>query len=107
MNALIESVSSASSVGVDDHPDIRISPESAPREPLGADVPGVPPHAETRRATSARPASNPLRVRIPEVPPPPWFDRIVLPAAKQRSTVTTMLTELDWLTACASKLRLR
>src|SRR2546430_1826748 len=58
LNALMESVSSASSVGVDDHPDIRTSPESGPSVPLGA---AVPPHAATRSERSATAAKNDLR----------------------------------------------
>src|SRR2546430_909237 len=64
MNALIESVSSASSVGDDDHPDIRTSPESAPLLALGVDVPGVPPHAATSKATRAITASSDWRFLI-------------------------------------------
>src|SRR5438874_2219288 len=64
MNALIESVSSASSVGDDDHPDMRISPESAALAPalaLGVFAPGVLPHAAMRSARSATAARNDLR----------------------------------------------
>src|ERR1700730_14505399 len=58
MNALIESVSSASSVGVDDQPEMRTSPDSAaPLAAVGVGVP-VPPHAVATSATTARIASQ-------------------------------------------------
>jgi hypothetical protein len=65
MNALIESWSSASSVGDDDHPDIRMSPESAALAaalPLGVGVAvlPVPPHAAMTSASSATTATNDL-----------------------------------------------
>src|SRR5438132_170814 len=79
MNALMESWSSASSVGDDDHPDIRMSPESAAAVglapvlalALGVVAPGLP-HATTRIAMSDKTASAdffigfllPVRARV-------------------------------------------
>src|SRR5712691_12624440 len=89
MNALIESVSSASSVGDDDHPDIRISPESAPMVPLGVVVPGVPPHAATRIAKSATTASTDLPFLI-GIPPPRACGVIVLPGSQRALTASPL-----------------
>src|SRR5467141_129043 len=65
MNALIESWSSASSVGDDDHPEIRMSPESAatvaPAVALGDVAAGVLPHALMTSASSATMESSDLR----------------------------------------------
>src|SRR5882762_7903034 len=72
MNALIESWSSASSVGDDDHPEIRMSPESAatvaPADALGVVVAGVLPHAPMTSASNVKTESNALRF-IKEIPP--------------------------------------
>src|SRR6266540_2804326 len=67
MKALIESVSSASSVGDDDQPEIRRSPEIAPMVAVGG-VPAVPPHALMMSATNATTASDALRT-LKESPP--------------------------------------
>src|SRR2546430_5280637 len=72
MNALIDSVSSASSVGDDDHPDIRISPESAAAVglapvlalALGVVAPGLP-HAAIRIAMSDKTASADFFIGFP------------------------------------------
>src|SRR5688572_391614 len=72
MNALIDSVSRASSVGVEDHPEIRTSPDSFPPV-LG--VAAGPPHAAMTRANSARTASHVLRC-FKGVPPPTAEDAL-------------------------------
>src|SRR6267143_1157864 len=74
MNALIESWSSASSVGDEDHPEIRMSPESAATVALaaalalGVVVAGVLPHAPITSASNVMTESNALRF-IKEIPP--------------------------------------
>src|SRR5438034_2376372 len=76
MNALIESWSSASSVGDDDHPEIRMSPESAatdaPAVALG-DVAAGAPHAPMTSASSATMESSDLR--LTKDTPPVCFRR--------------------------------
>src|SRR4051794_9977378 len=71
MNALIDSWSSASSVGEDDHPEMRMSPESAAAVPpalaLGDVVLGLP-HAPMISASSVMTESNALRFNK-ETPP--------------------------------------
>src|ERR1700704_1252752 len=67
MNALMESWSSASSVGDDDHPEMRMSPESAATVALaaalvvGVVVAGVLPHAPITSASKVMTESNALR----------------------------------------------
>jgi hypothetical protein len=75
VKSLIEFVSSASSVGDDDHPDIRTSPESATGAALAPELAavlavgvvvaaGVLPHALMTIANSAMTASSDLRFLI-------------------------------------------
>jgi hypothetical protein len=54
-----------------------MSPESGPRVPLGVVEAGVPPHAATRIATSAKIASNDLLL-FNGIPPPGAMREIVL-----------------------------
>src|SRR3981081_3086022 len=72
MNAFIDSWSSASSVGDDDHPEIRISPDSAatvvPADALGDVAGGVLPHGPMTSASNVVTESNAFRFTLENLP---------------------------------------